>query len=61
MSVLGKDQQGAPLEYHIRLLRAYRDAWVKYKLAAPIGYGETGLGRAVFSVSSFMDVLPAVR
>lgn len=60
MSVLGKDQQGAPLEYHIRLLRAYRDTWVKYKLAAPIGYGETGLGRAVFSVSSFMDVLPPV-
>jgi hypothetical protein len=60
MSVLGKDQPGAPLEYHIRLLRAYRDTWKKYKLAAPVGYGQTGLGRAVFSVSSFMDILPSV-
>jgi hypothetical protein len=58
MSVLGKDQKGAPLEYYIQLLRAYRDTRVKYKLAAPIGYGEPGLGKAVFSVSSFMDVLP---
>jgi hypothetical protein len=60
MSVLGKDQQGAPLEYHIRLLRAYRDTRAKYQLPALIGYGEPGLGRAVFSVSSFMDVLPAI-
>jgi hypothetical protein len=60
MSVLGKDQQGAPLEYHIRLLRVYRDTWLKYKLPAPIGYGEPGLGKAVFSVSSFMDVLPSL-
>jgi hypothetical protein len=58
MSVLGKDQQGAPLEYHIRLLRAYRDMRAKYRLAAPIGYGNPGLGNAVFSVSSFMDVIP---
>jgi hypothetical protein len=58
MSVLGKDQKGAPLEYHIRLLQAYRNTWAKYKLSAPIGYGEPGLGKAVFSVSSFMDVLP---
>lgn len=57
MSVLGKDQLGAPLEYHVRLLRAYRDARAKYKLQTPIGYGEPGLGKAVFSVSSFMDVL----
>ena len=60
MSVLGKDQQGAPLEYHVRLLRVYRDTRAKYRLAAPIGYGEPGLGKAVFSVSSFMDVLPPV-
>jgi hypothetical protein len=58
MSVLGKDRQGAPLEYHVRLLRLYRDTRAKYKLPAPIGYGEPGLGKAVFSVSSFMDVLP---
>lgn len=58
LSVLGKDQKGAPLEYHIRLLQTYRDLRAKYKLPPPIGYGEPGLGRAVFSVSSFMDVLP---
>jgi hypothetical protein len=58
LSVLGKDQKGAPLEYHVRLLRVYRDTWAKHKLPAPIGYGEPGLGKAVFSVSSFMDVLP---
>jgi hypothetical protein len=58
LSILGKDQQGAPLEYHVRLLRAYRDTHAKYKLPPPIGYGEPGLGKAVFSVSSFMDVLP---
>jgi hypothetical protein len=58
LSVLGKKQQGAPLEYHIRLLQIYRDLRLKYKLPPPIGYGEPGLGKAVFSVSSFMDVLP---
>jgi hypothetical protein len=58
MSVLGRTQQGAPLEYHVRLLRAYRDTRARYKLRPPIGYGEPGLGKAVFSVSSFMDVLP---
>ena len=60
LSILGKDQQGAPLEYHVRLLRAYRDTRAKYKLPPPIGYGEPGLGKAVFSVSSFMDVLPPI-
>lgn len=59
MTLLGSDRKGAPLEYHVRLLRVYRDMRVKYQLAPPIGYGETGLGRAVFSVSSFMDVLPS--
>jgi hypothetical protein len=58
LSVLGKDQVGAPLEYHVRLLRTYRDTRKKYRLPAPIGYGKPGLGNAVFSVSSFMDVLP---
>ena len=58
MSVLGRDQNGAPLEYHIRLLQTYRDLRAKYRLPPPIGYGDPGLGKAVFSVSSFMDVLP---
>jgi hypothetical protein len=58
MSVLGRDQVGAPLEYHVRLLRVYRDTRAKYKLPVPIGYGNPGLGNAIFSVSSFMDVLP---
>ncbi len=58
LSILGKDRQGSPLEYYVRLLRVYRETWAKYKLPAPKGYGEPGLGNAVFSVSSFMDVLP---
>jgi hypothetical protein len=58
LSLLGKDRRGAPLEYHVRLLRAYRDIHARHRLAAPPGYGEPGLGKAVFSVSSFMDVLP---
>jgi hypothetical protein len=59
MSVLGKGRQGAPLEYHVRLLRAYRDTHAKHGLPTPPGYGSPGLGNAVFSVSSFMDVLPS--
>jgi hypothetical protein len=58
LSILGKQRQGAPLEYHVRLLQVYRDLRLKYKLPTPIGYGKPGLGNAVFSVSSFMDVLP---
>ncbi|MCL2877531.1 MAG: radical SAM protein [Acidobacteria bacterium] len=57
LSTLGRERRSAPLEYYIRLLGVYRDTREKYKLAAPHGYGEPGLGRAVFSVSSFMDVL----
>ncbi len=60
LSVLGERQQGAPLEFHVRLLRAYRDARARYRLAPLIGYGDPGLGKAVFSVSSFMDVLPSL-
>jgi hypothetical protein len=59
LSALGKEPQNVPLEYHVRLLRIYRDTMAKYSLAAPPGYGTPGLGNAVFSVSSFMDVLPA--
>src|SRR6187549_1112028 len=55
---LGRDNPaGAPLEYHVRLLGAYRDALDRHGLEPPPGYGEIGTGRAVFSVSSFMDVL----
>jgi hypothetical protein len=59
LSVLGKDRRGAPLEFHVRLLRIYRDTRAKYRLPPLIGYGKPGLGRAVFSVSAFMDVLSA--
>lgn len=46
-----------PLEYFVKLLRVYRDTFQKYRLPVPPGYGEPGLGKAVFSVSAFMDVL----
>lgn len=46
-----------PLDYHLQLLRVYRDTHQKYKLPVPPGYGEAGRGKAVFSVSAFMDVL----
>jgi len=55
---LGRDNpNGAPLEYHVRLLGAYREALARHGLAAPPGYGPSGPGNAVFSVSSFMDTL----
>jgi hypothetical protein len=55
---LGRDNpDGAPLEYHVRLLGAYRDTLDRHGLEPPPGYGEPGAGKAVFSVSSFMDVL----
>ena len=41
----------------MRLLEAYRAALRRHGLQPPPGYGEAGPGRAVFSVSSFMDVL----
>jgi hypothetical protein len=49
--------EGAPLEYHVRLLQAYREALSRHGLQPPPGYGVAGAGNAVFSVSSFMDVL----
>jgi hypothetical protein len=53
---LGRDNpDGAPLEYHIRLLEAYREALDRHGLQPPPGYGPAGAGNAVFSVSSFMD------
>ena len=56
---LGKlNPDGASLEFHLRLLEVYRDTLLSFKLPAPPGYGEPGPGKAVFSVSPFMDVLP---
>ncbi len=58
MTILGDaNPDGAPLEYHLRLLETYRDTLTAYHLAPPPGYGEPGPGKAVFSVSPFMDVL----
>jgi hypothetical protein len=55
---LGQENPGgAPLEYHVRLLEAYRDALARHRLAPPPGYGPAGAGQAVFSVSAFMDAL----
>jgi len=55
---LGRDNPGgAPLEYHIRLLEAYRETLDRHGLKPPPGYGVAGAGNAVFSVSSFMDTL----
>jgi hypothetical protein len=55
---LGRDNpNGAPLEYHIRLLEAYRATLEAHGLKPPPGYGIAGAGKAVFSVSSFMDTL----
>jgi hypothetical protein len=55
---LGRDNpEGAPLEYHIRLLEIYRETLEKHGLQPPPGYGPAGAGNAVFSVSSFMDSL----
>jgi hypothetical protein len=53
---LGRDNpDGAPLEYHVRLLGRTASARAARPRAAA-GYGEPGAGNAVFSVSSFMDV-----
>ena len=58
MTPIGRgNPEGAPLEYHVRLLEAYRDALERHGLDPPPGYGPPGPGNAVFSVSSFMDTL----
>jgi len=58
LSALGAcNSEGAPLEYHVGLLRAWRDLLESFRLPSPPGYGKPGIGRAVFSVSSFMDVI----
>jgi hypothetical protein len=57
---LGKaNPEGAPLEYHVRLLEVYRETMERYGHRPPPGYGPPGPGNAVFSVSSFMDSLAA--
>ncbi|MDJ0838562.1 MAG: radical SAM protein [Acidobacteriota bacterium] len=45
------------LEYFCKLLLAWRETFVHHGRKVPPGYGEPGPGRAVFSVSAFMDVL----
>ncbi|MEC9475962.1 MAG: radical SAM protein [Planctomycetota bacterium] len=61
LSPLVKDQPQmqppAPLEYHARLLVAWRDCHREHGLPVPPGYGPPGAGNAIFSVSSFMDVI----
>ena len=60
LTTLGRTTPGgAPLEYHARLLETWRDTHAKYRLPVPPGYGDPGRGRAVFSVSAFMDVIAA--
>jgi len=55
---LGKaNPEGAPLEYHVRLLEVYRETMERHGHRPPPGYGPAGPGSAVFSVSSFMDAL----
>ncbi|MSR74751.1 MAG: radical SAM protein [Planctomycetes bacterium] len=57
LSVLGRENGPASLRYHVGLLRVWRDMHARHGLLAPPGYGQAGIGNAVFSVSSFMDVI----
>jgi hypothetical protein len=50
-------QAGPPLEYFCELLTTWKRTFEKYNLPTPPGYGEPGAGKAVFSVSAFMDVI----
>jgi hypothetical protein len=50
-------QAGPPLEYFCELLTTWKEIFEKYNLPTPPGYGEPGPGKAVFSVSAFMDVI----
>ena len=56
LSALGS-QPPPPLEYFVYLLKRYKECFTHYGLKVPPGYGQAGLGKAVFSVSAFMDVL----
>ena len=51
----------ASLRYHVGLLKLWRDTQESLGVPAPKGYGKPGLGHAVFSVSSFMDVIREPR
>lgn len=51
------EQEFPPLEYFLELLAVWKATFEKYKLPTPPGYGEPGPGKAVFSVSAFMDVI----
>ncbi|WCL50915.1 radical SAM protein [Leptospira sp. GIMC2001] len=50
-------QAGPPLEYFCELLTVWKETFEKYNLPTPPGYGDPGPGKAVFSVSAFMDVI----
>ncbi len=51
------NQPGPPLEYFCELLTSWKEIFEKHKLPVPPGYGEAGVGKAVFSVSAFMDII----
>ncbi len=57
LAQLGTAEGPAPLEYHVGLLRVWRDTHARHGLPVPPGYGPPGAGNALFSVSSFMDVI----
>lgn len=62
LSRLGEtNREGAPLEYHVGLLHRWRSLLEEFALQPPPGYGDPGIGNAVFSVSSFMDVVRTPR
>lgn len=61
LSVLGKENGPAPLAYHVGLLHTWRECHRRHGLPVPPGYGPPGPGQAVFSVSSFMDVIEPVH
>jgi hypothetical protein len=50
-------QEPPPLEYFTELLTVWKATFEKYNLPSPPGYGDPGRGKAVFSVSAFMDVI----
>ncbi len=50
-------QESPPLEYFCKLLLAWRECFNNSGLPMPEGYGPIGVGKAVFSVSAFMDVI----
>ncbi len=50
-------QEPPPLEYFTELLAVWKATFEHHKLPSPPGYGEPGRGKAVFSVSAFMDVI----